>query len=79
MSYAIIRNKKYKRANLGNLYRHIERRNKDYSNKNINKELSYLNYSIKEPKYSYGKELNRIKKQYNLKGHYFQFYIFHHN
>ena len=68
MSYAIIRNEKYKRANLGNLYRHIERRNKNYSNKNINKKLSYLNYSIKEPKYSYGKEFDRIKKQYNLKG-----------
>ncbi len=68
MSYAIIRNSKYKRANLGNLYRHIERRNKNYSNKTIDKEKSHLNYSIKESKYSYGKEFDRIKKQYNLKG-----------
>lgn len=42
MSYAIIRNAKYKRENLkGGIYRHNERRNKNYSNKNIDKEKSY--------------------------------------
>ena len=45
MSYAIIRNTKYKRENLKGIYRHNERRNKNYYNKNINKELTYLNYS----------------------------------
>ncbi len=49
MSYAIIRNTKYKRENLKGIFRHNERRNKNYSNENIDKEKSYLNYSIKTP------------------------------
>lgn len=68
MSYAIIRNEKYKRENLKGIYRHNERRNKNYSNKNINKELSYLNYSLKDCKYSYEKEFELVKEKYNLKG-----------
>ena len=68
MSYAIIRNTKYKRENLKGIYRHNERKNKNYSNANIDKEKSYLNYSIKAPQYSYEKEFERIRKQYNLKG-----------
>ena len=68
MSYAIIRNVKYKRENLKGIYHHNERRNKNYSNKNIDKERSYLNYSIKSPKYSYEKEFDLIKERYNLKG-----------
>ena len=68
MSYAIIRNEKYKRENLKGIYRHNERRNKNYSNKNINKELSYLNYSLKNCKHSYEKEFELIKEKYNLKG-----------
>ena len=68
MSYAIIRNEKYKRENLKGIYRHNERRNKNYSNKNINKELSHLNYSLKECKHSYEKEFDLIKEKYNLKG-----------
>lgn len=68
MSYAIIRNTKYKRENLKGIYRHNERKNKNYSNANIDKEKSYLNYSIKSPQYSYEKEFERIRKQYDLKG-----------
>ena len=68
MSYAIIRNEKYKRENLKGIYRHNERRNKNYSNKNINKELSHLNYSLKECEHSYEKEFDLIKEKYNLKG-----------
>lgn len=68
MSYAIIRNEKYKRENLKGLYRHNERRNKNYSNKNINKELSHLNYSLKDCKHSYEKEFELIREKYNLKG-----------
>ena len=49
MSYAIIRNVKYKRGNLGLAYRHNERENKNYSNKDIDLERSYLNYHLKEP------------------------------
>lgn len=68
MSYAIIRNVKYKRENLKGIFRHNERRNKNYSNENIDKEKSYLNYSLKSPQYSYEKEFDRIKEKYNLKG-----------
>lgn len=68
MSYAIIRNEKYKRENLKGIYRHNERRNKNYSNKNIDTSKSHLNYSIKEPTYSYEKEFDKIREKYNLKG-----------
>ena len=68
MSYAIIRNTKYKRENLKGIYRHNERRNKNYSNKNINPELSHLNYSLKDCKHSYEKEFDLIKEKDNLKG-----------
>ena len=68
MSYAIIRNTKYKRENLKGIFRHNERKNKKYSNNNIDKEKSYLNYSLKEPQYSYEKEFDRIKEKYDLKG-----------
>ena len=68
MSYAIIRNQKYKRENLKGIFRHNERKNENYSNKNIDKEKSHLNYSLKDPRYSYEKEFEQIRKQYNLKG-----------
>ena len=68
MSYAIIRNTKCKRENLKGIFRHNERSNKNYSNENIDKEKSYLNYSLKSPQYSYEKEFDRIKEKYNLKG-----------
>ena len=68
MSYAIIRNTKYKGENLKGIFRHNERKNKNYSNDNIDKEKSYLNYSIKQPRYSYEKEFDRIREEYNLKG-----------
>ena len=68
MSYAIIRNEKYKRANLKGIYRHNERKNTNYSNQNIDKERTVLNYHLKQPIYSYEKEFERIKKEYDLKG-----------
>ena len=68
MSYAIIRNQKYKRENLKGIFRHNERKNENYSNKNIDKEKSHLNYSLKDPKYSYEKEFDRIREKSNLKG-----------
>ncbi|MBQ2937271.1 MAG: plasmid recombination protein [Clostridia bacterium] len=68
MSYAIIRNTKYKRENLKGIYRHNERRNKNYSNTNIDKEKSHLNYSLKSPKYSYEKEFDLMREKYKLKG-----------
>ena len=68
MSYAIIRNTKYKRENLKGIFRHNERKNKNYSNENIDRKKSYLNYSLKSPQYSYEKEFDKIKEKYNLKG-----------
>ena len=68
MSYAIIRNAKYKSEKLKGIYRHNERRNTNYSNKNIDKDKSYLNYSLKSPQFTYEKEFERIRKDYNLKG-----------
>ena len=68
MSYAIIRNEKYKRENLMAVYRHNERKNKHYSNKDIDKTKSYLNYSLKEPEFNYVKEFDKIIKKYDLKG-----------
>ena len=43
MSYAIIRNAKYKKENLAGLYKHNERKNTNYSNKDINKNNSLKN------------------------------------
>lgn len=68
MSYAIIRNVKYKRANLTLAYRHNERKNSHYSNKDIDKSRTHLNYHLKEPMQSYEKEFERIRKEHNLKG-----------
>ena len=42
MSYAIIRNKKYKSANIALAYRHNERKNSHYSNKNIDKSRTHI-------------------------------------
>lgn len=68
MSYAIIRNAKYKRENLKAVYRHNERKNKNYSNKDIDKTKSYLNYALKEPEFNYEKEFDKIRENYDLKG-----------
>ena len=68
MSYAIVRNAKYKSKNLRGIYRHNERKNTNYSNKNIDKERTHLNYSFKSSRYGYEKEFERIRKEYNLKG-----------
>ena len=68
MSFAIIRNTKYKRENLKGIYRHNKRKNKNYSNDNIDKEKTYLNYSLKSPKYRYDKEFDIMKENYDLKG-----------
>ena len=68
MSYAIIRNAKYKRENLMAVYRHDERKNKHYSNKDIDRTKSHLNYSLKDPEFNYVKEFDKILKKYDLKG-----------
>lgn len=68
MSYAIIRNTNYKMKNLAGIYRHNERKNTNYSNKEINKQNSKLNYSIKAPYSTYEKMFKDIKSNYNLQG-----------
>lgn len=68
MSYAIIRNENYKIGQLSYIYRHNERKNTNYSNKDINKSNSIKNYSIKSINTSYQKAFNMIKEKYNLKG-----------
>lgn len=68
MNYAIIRNTNYKIKNLNGIYRHIERKNTNYSNKDINKNNSVKNYSLKMPSTTYEKEFNLIREKYHLKG-----------
>lgn len=68
MSYAIIRNTNYKMKNLAGIYRHNERKNTNYSNKNINKQNSILNYSIKTPYSTYEKVFKDMREKYNLQG-----------
>lgn len=68
MSYAIIRNCNYKMKNLAGIYRHNERKNTNYSNKDIIKEKSMKNYSLKKAYTTYEKIFNQLKKDYNLKG-----------
>ena len=68
MSYALIRNKNYKMGQLPYIYRHNERKNTNYSNKDINKNSSIKNYSLKSINTSYQKAFNIIKEKYKLKG-----------
>lgn len=68
MSYAIIRNTNYKMKNLAGIYRHNERKNTNYSNKDIDRQNSLKNYSIKKPITTYEKAFKELKKEYNLKG-----------
>ncbi len=68
MSYAIIRNENYKMGQLPYIYRHNERKNTNYSNKDIVKENGIKNYSIKSVNTSYQKAFNNIKEKYKLKG-----------
>ena len=62
MSYAIIRNANYKKDNLAGLYKHNERKNTNYSNKDINKNNSIKNYSIKKCNTTYSKAINELIK-----------------
>ena len=68
MSYAIIRNSNYKMTNLAGIYKHNERKNVNYSNKDINKSKSINNYSIKKAYSTYEKIFKDMRKNYNLQG-----------
>ena len=65
MGYAIIRNTKYTMGQLNVIFRHNERKNTNYSNKDINKSSGIYNYSIKNCNVTYGKRFNEIKNKYN--------------
>ena len=66
MSYAIIRNANYKKNSLAGLYKHNERKNTNYSNKDINKNNSIKNYSIKSCHTTYLKAISNLIKKNNL-------------
>lgn len=69
MSYAIIRNTNHKMNAVPLLKRHNERRNKNYSNKDIDLSRSSKNYNLKQIQAStYQQEFERIRQTYNLKG-----------
>lgn len=68
MSYAIIRNANYKKSNLAGLYKHNLRKNTNYSNKDITKEKSKYNYSIKSCNTTYANALKILKYENNLQG-----------
>ena len=67
MSYAIIRNANYKRDNLAGLYKHNERKNTNYSNKDIDKNKSINNYSIKKCNTTYLNAIKQLIKENDLK------------
>ena len=69
MSYAIIRNVKYKLSNLQSISRHNERKNREYGNKDIDLARTPNNYHLKRPKgQSYEKEFFRLREENALKG-----------
>ena len=68
MSYAIIRNANYKKDNLSGLYKHNERKNTNYSNKDIDKTKSIKNYSLKQCNTTYLNAIKRLQKENNLQG-----------
>ena len=68
MSYAIIRNANYKKDNLAGLYKHNERKNTNYSNKDIDKTKSIKNYSLKQCNTTYLNAIKILQKENNLQG-----------
>jgi len=69
VSYAIIRNVKYKLKDVGNISRHNERQNKQYGNPNVDVQKSKDNFHLKKPiEQSYLKEFERIRDAEYLLG-----------
>ena len=68
MSYSIIRNEKYNRSSLIGLYRHNERKNTCYTNKNINHEKTLSNYSLKKCNTTYLQKFEQLRQEHNLQG-----------
>ena len=69
MSFAIIRNANHKMNAIPLLERHNERRNKNYSNKDIDLSRSSENFHLKKIEAAtYQQEFERIRQRHNLKG-----------
>ena len=68
MSFAIIRNTKHKLNTLNLTFRHNERKNANYSNKDINLLKGKENFSIKSCNVPYSKRFNQLRNDYHLKG-----------
>ena len=68
MSFAIIRNTKHKLSTLNLAFRHNERKNTNYSNKDINLLKGKENFSLKSCDVPYSKRFNQLRNDYHLKG-----------
>ena len=68
MSFAIIRNENHKIGNVPLAERHNERRNKHYSNQDIDRSRSDQNYHLKKPEGSYLDTFYAIREKEYLKG-----------
>ena len=66
MSFAILINTKYKKTSVNDIYKHNERRNYNYSNRNIDKSRTYLNYSVIDCKEPYLKRIKEIIAENNV-------------
>lgn len=66
MSYAIMRMEKRNAGNIVGMFKHNERKNENYSNEDINRELSSQNYQLIECN-SYKEKINQeIKERYKV-------------
>lgn len=66
MSYAIMRIEKRNVGNITGMFKHNERKNENYSNEDINKKLSKLNYQLIECNSYKDKINNEIKERYKI-------------
>ena len=76
MSFAIIRNQNHKVNDVPLAERHNERRNQNYSNKDIDLSRSANNYHLKEPNGTYLDTFYAIREQEHLKGNLRQHRIY---
>ncbi len=68
MSFAIIRNQNHKVGAVPLVERHNERKNHNYSNRDIDRSRSNENFHLKSPQGSYWETFNKIRDRQQLKG-----------
>lgn len=68
MSFAIIRNQNHKVGAVPLVERHNERKNHNYSNRDIDRSRSKENFHLKAPQGSYWETFNKIRDRQQLKG-----------